>query len=149
MLGSLSVMIASVYLWAKVAHLLCVVGWIATVFVLSAAIRIAADDVELSSVRERFVAFGLGAYRLGHHLFGWAVIFGLVLWLYVGVGGGWLHVKLVVVTLFIVHFTWGGRRLKAAKRKGVYPSRRFAFWFAWAPVALLFVVVWLVLGKPF
>lgn len=147
--ASMAAMMVSVYLWAKIAHLVGVIGWMATVFAMAAALRRVADEGEAGATRERFVVFGLSAYRLGHHLFGWAVVLGLVLWLYVGIGGAWLHAKLAVVALLLAHFIVGGRLLKRAKREGRYPSRVWALWYGRAPAALLLVVVWLVLGKPF
>lgn len=140
---------ASVYLWAKVFHLLCVMGWVASIFVQATALRFLANGEEKEGGRERFVVLGLGAYRMGHHLFGWAVVLGLILWLYVGIGGGWLHVKLALVSALLAHFMIGGRRLKRIRLKGEYPSRRWTIWYARLPVALLLTVVWLVLGKPF
>jgi len=77
------------------------------------------------------------------------VVFGLILWLYVGIGGAWLHAKLVVVILLLAHFMVGGRRLKRSRRGGECPTRRWALWYGRLPVALLVAVVWLVLAKPF
>ena len=140
---------AIVYIWMKVLHLLCVMGWIATVFGMAAALRYLADESETALGRERFLAYGLRAYRLGHHLFGWAVVFGLILWLYVGIGGPWLHAKLAVVVLFLAHFIIGGRRLKQIKRGGTNPSRGWALWYVRIPAAILLAILWLVVGKPF
>lgn len=133
----------------KVLHLLCVMGWVASIFALAAALRCVADRSETAPARDRFVSYGLRAYRLGHHLFGGAVVFGLVLWLFVGIGGPWLHAKLLFVILLLAHFMVGGRRLKRMKRGGDGPTRRWALWYGRLPGPALATIVWLVLGKPF
>lgn len=141
-------MAMSLYIWVKLGHLLCVMGWVATVFALAAVLPFVAERAESADVRERFVRFGLAAYRLGHHLFGWAVLFGLVLWLYFGVAGGWLHVKLALVLALLVQFSVGGRRLKRIRKGGSLISRRWALWYRRIPALLLLGIVWLALGKP-
>lgn len=139
----------SIYLWSKVLHLMCVMGWMATVFGLSLLLVNLADPRLEPSARTRFAALGRRVYRLGHHLFGWAVAFGLVLWLCVGIGGAWLHVKLVVVTLLLAHFTVSGRWIKRVDRGRPLPSAHVLSWHGLIPVLLLLVIVWLALSKPF
>jgi protoporphyrinogen IX oxidase len=102
-----------------------------------------------AATRGRFLELDRRVYRLGHHLFGWAFVCGLVLWLKVGIGGGWLHVKLVVVAGLLVHFMAGERWIKRAERVGSLPSECLLRWHGRWPMLLLAVVVWLVVAKPF
>jgi len=139
----------NLYLWTKILHLWLVVGWMATVLGLPLLLLSAAAPDMDSTTRDRFLDLGRRVYRWGHHLFGWAVICGLVLWLYVGIGGAWLHAKLVAVGLMLVHFTLSGRWIKRARTSGRLPSPGILRWHAGWPVVLLAVVVWLVLAKPF
>ena len=92
------------YLWIKTAHVVFVMAWVATVFYLP---RILVNLVEAGpepAVRARLLLMGRRLYRFGHMMFGFAVAFGLLLWLghfafhslpaIVGTAGGWLHAKL-------------------------------------------------------
>ena len=102
---------------------------------------------------------GRRLYRFGHSMFGFAFVLGLVLWLgyrmfdgfptMVGPGTGWLHAKLLLVVLLMVHFVIAGRWLKGAGAGRAVPSSRALRWFNELPVLGLIVVVWLVLAKPF
>lgn len=80
------------YLWTKLFHLFLVITWMATVFGLPVLLIHLVNWKPDTDDRDELLILGKRIYRLGHHLFGWAVIFGLVLWLYVGIGGSWLHV---------------------------------------------------------
>ena len=138
------------YLISKSIHLVFVVSWMAAVFYLP---RILVNLAEAAGdppvVRERLVLMGRRLYRFGHIIFGIATLFGLVLWLHYGIGGGWMHVKLTLVALLLAHFIVAGRWVKQAAAGGALPSSRALRWFNEIPVLLLFAVVWLVLAKPF
>jgi putative membrane protein len=79
-----------------------------------------------------------------------AVLLGLILWLYFGIGAGdvWMHAKLFFVLLVIgYHHSCLGLLKKF--RAGV--NKRSGVWFRWfneAPVILLVIIVALVLFKP-
>ena len=87
------------YLWTKILHLFFVITWMATVFCLPPILLGLTGAGDEAAVRDRLIPLGRKIYRLGHNLFGLAFGFGLVLWLYFGIAGPWLHVKLVLVTL--------------------------------------------------
>jgi len=137
------------YLWTKILHLFFVITWMATVFCLPPILLGLTEAGDEAAVRDRFIPLGRKIYRLGHNLFGLAFGFGLVLWLYFGIGGPWLHVKLVLVTLLLVHFTLSGRWLKSVAAGRALPSVRVLRWFNRVPALLLLAVIWLVLAKPF
>lgn len=139
----------NIYLWAKLFHLFLVMTWMATVFGLPVLLLKAAGQDPGTASREDLLALGRRVYRVGHHLFGWAVLFGLVLWLYVGIGGGWLHIKLVLVILLLAHFTISGRWIKGAARGRSLPPSHLLRWHCRLPAVLLFALLWLVLAKPF
>lgn len=138
----------NIYLWSKLLHLFFVIAWMATLFGLPRTLLELAEAGADGPRRARLIASGRRLYRLGHNLFGLAVIFGLVLWLYLGIGGPWLHVKLVVVALLLAHFTVGGRWLKGVAAGRSLPDVRVLWWFQHVPAALLLLVIWLVLAKP-
>ena len=147
------------YFWIKTFHLLFVIAWMAAVFYLP---RILVNLTETSGqpeVQARLQLMGRKLYRFGHIMFGLALILGLVLWLgykfipdfptMVGPGSGWMHAKLLLVALMLVHFILAGRWLKGVEKGRALPSSKALRWFNELPVLLLVVVVYLVLAKPF
>lgn len=138
-----------IYLWAKVLHVFFVITWLATAFSLPRILISLAEAGNEAAVRDQLIRSGRRLYLLGHNLFGCAISFGLVLWLYVGIGGPWLHAKLVLVTLLLVHFTMCGRWIKGVASGRTLPSVRVLWWFNQIPVILLLAILWLVLAKPF
>lgn len=137
------------YLWTKTAHLLFVIAWMASVFYLPRILVNLVEAGDAPAVRERLLLMGRRLYRFGHMMFGFAFVLGLVLWLYFGIAGGWLHAKLALVALLLVHFTVAGRWLKGAGKGRALPSAKALRWFNEAPVLLLLGVIYLVLAKPF
>ncbi len=141
-------MSATLYLWTKVAHLVFVIAWMASVFYLPRILVNMAEVGAVPVVRERLTLMAKRLYRFGHVMFGIAFALGLVLWLHFGIGGPWLHVKITLVLLMLVHFVVAGRWAKRAGAGGRLPSARALRWFNEIPLLLLVVIVWLVLAKP-
>lgn len=137
------------YLWTKTAHVVFVIAWMAAVFYLPRILVNIAEAGEEPAVRARLLLMGKRLYRFGHMMFGFAFVLGLVLWLYFHVSGGWLHAKLALVVLLLVHFTIAGRWLKGLDKGRALPSGKALRWFNELPVLLLVGVIYLVLAKPF
>lgn len=138
-----------IFLWAKILHVFFVVTWIATVFSLPQILLGLAGAEHRPVVCEAKLQSGRRIYLLGHNLFGAAFSFGLVLWLYFGIGGAWLHLKLVLVTLLLTDYTISGRWLKGAVAGRALPLARLLWWYSQVPAILLLAILWLVLAKPF
>ena len=137
------------YLWTKTAHLVFVMAWMGGVFYLPRILVNLAEAGDEPAVRARLLLMGRRLYRFGHVMFGLAIVLGLVLWLHFGMGGGWMHAKLVLVALMLVHYSVGGRWLKGLDAGRALPSARALRWFNELPVLLLVAIVFLVLAKPF
>ena len=137
------------YVWIKTFHLVFVIAWMAAVFYLPRILVNIAEAGEEPAVRARLVLMGRRLYRFGHVMFGLAVALGLALWLHFGMGGGWLHAKLLLVALLLAYFLVGGRWLKGVDAGRSLPSSRALRWFNEVPVLALVAIVWLVLAKPF
>ncbi len=137
------------YLLVKTTHLVFVIAWMATVFYLPRILVNIAEAGPEPAVRARLVLMGRRLMRFGHVMFGIALAFGLVLWTHFHISGGWLHAKLLLVALMLVHFIVAGRWLKSADAGRPLPSGKALRWFNEIPVLLLFAVVYLVLAKPF
>lgn len=136
------------YLWIKTFHLVFVMAWMGGVFYLPRILVNIAEAGDDGAVRERLVLMGLRLYRFGHIMFGIAALLGLVMWLYFGISGGWLHIKLALVIAMLAHFIVAGRWLKGIDKGRSLPSARALRWFNELPVFLLVAIVWLVLAKP-
>lgn len=141
-----------IYTWVKSFHLLFVMAWMGGVFYLPRIlVNLAEAGEQAPEVRARLVLMGRRLYRFGHHMFGLAVVLGLVLWLYFGMGrgAGWIHAKLLLVALMLAHYIIGGRWLKGLEKGRALPSSRALRVFNELPVLALLGVIWLVLAKPF
>ena len=137
------------YMITKTAHLVFVMAWMGGVFYLPRILVNIAEAGDEPAVRARLVLMGRRLYRFGHVMFGLAFLLGLALWLNFGIGGGWLHAKLVLVLLMMTHYSIGGRWLKGVDAGRPLPSATALRWFNEAPVFLLVAIVYLVLAKPF
>lgn len=141
------------YLWTKTAHLVFVMAWMGGVFYLprilvNLAEAGAGHSAEEQAVRARLLLMGRRLYRFGHIMFGLAAVLGLTLWLHFDIAGGWLHAKLALVAVLLVHYVVGGRWLKGVAAGRALPSAKTLRWFNELPVLLLVAVVYLVLAKP-
>ena len=144
------------YLWTKSIHLLFVMAWVATVFYLPRILVNLAETTGQADVQARLVLMGRRLYRFGHHMFGLAVLLGLVLWLghrfapgvFPDLVGGmkWMHAKLTLVALLLAYFIVAGRWLKRAAGGGPLPSATTLRWFNELPLLGLVPIIWLVLA---
>ena len=137
------------YLLIKSLHMVFVIAWMATVFYLPRIlvnIREAGDE---PAVKARLELMGRRLYKFGHNMFGMAAIFGVVLWLYFHVTGGWLHAKLALVAVLLAYYIWSGRLLKRSMAGGTLPSAKTLRIFNELPVLVLLAIVFLVVAKPF
>ena len=137
------------YVWTKTAHLVFVMAWMGGVFYLPRILVNLAEAGDEPAVRARLVLMGRRLYRFGHLMFGLAVLLGLALWMHFGIGGGWMHAKLVLVALMFAYYIVCGRWLKGAEAGGPLPSSKALRWINELPVLVLVAIVYLVLGKPF
>ena len=136
------------YLWTKSLHLLFVIAWMAAVFYLPRILVNLAEADEEPVVRDRLALMGRRLYRFGHYMFGVTVVLGLVLWLYFGVVGPWLHIKLALVALLLAYFVWSGRLLKRVAEGVPSPSARMLRILNELPVFVLLAIIWLAIAKP-
>ncbi|MFC4728315.1 CopD family protein [Coralloluteibacterium thermophilus] len=137
------------YLWTKTFHLIFVIAWMAAVFYLPRILVNIVEAGEQPAVRDRLVLMGRRLYRFGHVMFGLAFVLGLALAFHFGILGGWLHAKIALVVLLLVHFVVSGRWLKRAAAGTVPMSARGLRWFNELPLLLLIGIVFLVVAKPF
>ena len=135
-------------LTVKALHIIFVVSWFAGLFYLP-RLFVNHAMVDDAATRERLSLMEGKLYRFMLPLAILAVVFGLWLWFGYGFGGGWLHVKTLLVVFLIGYHVYCGRLMRdfAAGR-----NRRSHVWyrvFNEIPVLVLAVVVFLVVLKPF
>ena len=136
-------------LWLKSFHIVFMVTWFAGLFYLPRLfVYHAMADDETGRARfkvmERKLYYGI--MTPGAAL---TVASGLGLWLYYGIGGGWLHAKLALVALLIAYHLWCGRLLADFRDDRNHRSHVWYRWFNEVPVIFLIAIVILVTVKPF
>lgn len=135
-------------LWVKSFHIIFVTSWFAGLFYLP-RLFVNHAMVEDAATAERLKLMERKLYRFMGPLAVLALVFGFWLWLGYGFSGGWLHVKLMLVAGLIAYHLYCGRLLDDFKHDRNRHSHVWYRWFNELPVLILFVVVILVVVKPF
>lgn len=135
--------------WIKVLHIVFMVTWFAGLFYLPRLFvyHSTAEDqigIDRFKIMERKLFFGImtpGAVL--------TIIFGVWLWLYYGYEGGWLHAKLTLAAVLVAYHVYCGKLLLDFKYDRNKHGHVFYRWLNEVPVVLLFLMVVLVVLKPF
>jgi len=90
-------------LWVKTFHVLAVMGWLAGLFYLPRIFVNYAQARDAGEPTERLVGMARRLSRFASILGGFAIGFGLWLWLGYHIDGAWLHAKLGFVLLLIAY----------------------------------------------
>lgn len=134
----------------KALHIIFVVSWFAGLFYLPRIfVNLAMVPADSPAERDRLLLMARKLLRFMTPLAVLAVVFGLWLWFGYGFGGGWLHAKTALVVGLIGYHVYCGRLLGQFV---VGRNARSHVWFRVfneMPVLVLFVVVFLVVLKPF
>ncbi|WP_308915413.1 CopD family protein [Jannaschia sp. LMIT008] len=135
--------------WVKIVHLLCVFGWMTSVFAVPRALIYWRRDWNATGV----AASPLGdlTFRLYRFSAGLAVI-GVVLGLWLAHDWGWpawTHLKTALVALLAGHYAWTGRLVAQARRGTFERSDRWLRVFNEASVVVFLAILWAVVVKPF
>ncbi|HEX7642307.1 MAG TPA: CopD family protein [Burkholderiaceae bacterium] len=139
-------------LWIKALHIVFVTSWFAGLFYLPRIlVNLAMETDQAATARLLLMARKL--YRFMSMLAVLALLLGLALWLYFGIGkgpgNGWLHAKLALVVVLLGYHHACGSLLKKFERG---ENKRSHVWFRWfneVPVLVLLAIVILVVVKPF
>jgi len=137
-------------LWLKTLHIVFVVSWFAGLFYLPRIfVNLAMVPAGSDAERSRLLLMANKLYRFMTPLAVLAIVLGFALWISFGSAGAWLHVKTLLVAVLVAYHLYCGRLLRSF---AAGKNARGHIWFRWfneLPVAMLFVVVWLVIFKPF
>ena len=132
----------------KAFHIVFVVSWFAGLFYLP-RLFVNHAMVEDAATRDRLAMMEMKLYRFMTPLGILAVGLGLWLWFGYGFAGGWLHVKTLLVVFLIAYHLYCGRLMRAFAAGRNTHSHVWYRYFNGIPVLVLFVVVFLVVLKPF
>lgn len=141
------------YLWVKALHIIFVASWFAGLFYLPRLfVNLAMVPSDSHAERERLLVMARKLYRFATILMIPAVVLGLLLWLYFGVGKGpgqiWLHIKLPLVVLTIGYHHYCKRLLRDFEALHNRRSHRWFRVFNEVSVLLFAAIVILVVLKP-
>lgn len=134
--------------WVKIIHILCVMGWMTSIFAVPRALiywkreyeRIQ-EDGPLGDLTFRLYRFssGLGIIAAVTGLWlGWSWSF-----------PPWVHLKLFLVVILALHYTMTGRMVARARRGEFRESDRFLRIFNEISVFGVIGILWVVVVKPF
>ena len=138
-------------LWIKAFHIIFVITWFAGLFYLPRLFvhHAMTDD---QACKERFKIMERKLYRFTTPSMALTIILGAALlipnWT-IYVSFGWIYVKLIFIVLLIIYHLWCGRIVKTFADDANTKSHAWYRWFNEAPVVALFVIVILVVVKPF
>ena len=136
------------YLSIKSLHIILVTSWFAGLFYLPRLFVNHAMVTDKATI-ERLELMEHKLYRFMTPLGILAVALGMWLWFGYGFTGGWLHAKTTLVVLLIVYHLYCGRVMRAFAEGRNTRSHVWFRFFNEIPVLVLFVVVFLVMLKPF
>jgi len=140
------------YQWVKALHIIFVTSWFAGLFYLPRIFVNLAQDNN-PAVQDRLMLMAQKLYRFMTILMIPALVFGLILWLYYGVGKGpgsaWMHAKLLLIIFLIGYHHMCGAMIKKFRVGNNKKSHVWYRWFNEVPVLLLTIIVLLVVIKPF
>ena len=139
-------------LWVKSLHIVFVSSWFAGLFYLPRILVNLAQESNVVSTN-RLLLMARRLYRFTTILAFPAVLSGVSLWLFYGIGegpgNGWLLGKLLIVALVVIyHFSCNMLLRKFEGGKNIHSHIWFR-WFNEIPVLLMLSIVILVVVKPF
>lgn len=138
------------YLEVRALHMVMVVSWFAGLFYLPRIfVNLAMVPPDSIAERDRLLLMAGKLYRFMTPIGYLSIALGLWLWLGVGITGGWLHAKLVLVAGLLAYNFYCRKLLRDFQAGCNTHSHVWFRWFNEAPVILLLITTFLVVLKPF
>ncbi|MFW2542701.1 CopD family protein [Primorskyibacter sp. 2E107] len=134
--------------WVKIIHILCVMGWMTSIFAVPRALIYWKRDFQKAGAQG---PLGDLTWRLYRFSFGLGVIaIATGLWYAHWLGWpAWVHLKAALVVLLALHYLWTGRLVKRAQ-KGIFTeSDTYLRIFNEVSVFGTIAVLWVVVVQPF
>lgn len=141
-------------LWIKAFHIVFVASWFAGLFYMPRIfVNLAMVPADSHAERERLLLMGRKLYSFMTLLMVPALVLGLVLWLYYGIGRGadayWMHAKLACVIAAVGYHHWCRAILRQFEQMANRRSHRWFRVFNEITVVMFMAMVILVVVKPF
>lgn len=141
-------------LWIKALHIVFITSWFAGLFYLPRIfVNLAMVEPDSDAERARLLLMSRKLYRFMTILAVPALVFGLWLWIYYGIGRGpgqgWMHAKLLIVLALLGYHFSCGALLRKFENGQMQRSHVWFRWFNEAPVLMMLMAVILVVVKPF
>lgn len=134
--------------WVKIIHILCVMGWMTSIFAVPRAIIYWKRDWDATKSNGHLGDLTFRLYRFSAGLGVIALITGL--WLAWSLGfPAWVWLKLSLVIVLAAHYIWTGRLVRRAQ-KGVFTETdKFLRIFNEISVFVVIAILWVVVKQPF
>ena len=136
-------------LWIKTFHLLFVMAWMAGVFYLPRILVHYVEGKAASEDTRRLVTMAEKLLKFSTMMAALAITLGMILWLYYGITGGWMHAKLLLVGLLVAYQPQTFRYLSQMKRDEVLNTSLFFRLYNEGALILVVPILILVELKPF
>ena len=136
-------------LWVKTFHLLFVMAWMAGVFYLPRILVHYIDGKAAEEDTRRLVTMAEKLLKFSTMMAALAIALGLILWLYYGITGGWMHAKLLLVGLLVAYQLQTFRYLSQMKKGEVLNTSLFFRLYNEGALILVVPILILVELKPF
>ena len=145
---------SNAYLWVKAFHIVFVASWFAGLFYLPRIfVNLAMVPSDSHAERERLLLMARKLFRFGTILMVPAVVLGLLLWLYYGIGrgpgSGWMHAKLTLVLAVVAYHFYCRSLMQAFEQMANRRSHKWFRVFNEITVLMFIAIVVLVVVKPF
>ncbi len=135
--------------WIKIIHILCVMGWMTSVFAVPRALIFWKREFAASNAFGPTGDLTVRLYRFSAMLAVIGVATGLYMAWAIWDFAPWTHIKIGLVTLLALHYIWTGRLVARAKRGVFRESDLFLRIFNEVSVIATVAILWVVVVKPF
>lgn len=132
----------------KIIHILCVMGWMTSIFAVPRAIIYWKRDWNEAGRNGPIGDLTFRLYRFSAGLGVIALITGL--WMAWDLGfPGWVWLKLSLVAVLAAHYVWTGRLVMRARAGSFTEGDRFLRIFNEVSVFIVIAILWAVVRQPF
>lgn len=135
--------------WIKIIHILCVMGWMTSIFAVPRALIYWKRDHAKTGEFGPLGDLTYRLYRFSAGLMVLALITGIWLGAAVWAFDTWVIVKLALVALLVVHYMMTGGMVMRAKRGEFRESDFYLRVFNETSVVGVIAILWVVVTKPF